>query len=332
MRKRFILYEAHKHEVPGKGEIMKRWTNKIKNKQYGQAMVEFALTLPIFLLAVIGVIELSRFFLVYSSVYTASREAARYGSSVGDGGVTHYMDCDGIRQVAIDTGFFGGVNHIEDEPTPKIDIFFESSPGTKIGKCEDLVEEKNIILGTRLLVDISVKYEPLLTGFVLPDGITVSATNGRTIMKEIVLETTPLPVPLCSDDVKFLGTITNEPNNKTYTVNIKNLSTTAIYQLTAAKIVGFNEKKDINKIYWNNTMIWENKTGTEFPIIDPDSWEEVYDINGNLIFSRLLSSEQTIPIKFEFLKVINKSQLALKFDLTFQNTSRLSQFCTLKWP
>ena len=307
---------------------MGRWMKKIKNKQYGQAMVEFALTLPIFLLAVIGVIELSRFFLVYSSVYTASREAARFGSSVGEDGILHYLDCDGIKKVAADMGSFGGVN---DADPNKIDIYYESSPGVIRGNCGDFIKD-NIILGDRLIVDISVAYKPLLVDLVLPDGIMVSAKNGRTIMKEIELDTTPIPIPLCQDDLMFGGTLSTEPNNKTYTVIVKNVSSTAKYQLSEANIIAFNDKKELQRILWNGVIVWENTGGDEFPEIDPKSWEEVEDAEGNIVFSRLLSSEQSVPVSFEFAKVINKSQLGLQFNLTYQNSSILTKRCTLSWP
>jgi Flp pilus assembly protein TadG len=314
--------------VPGKGEIMGRWMKKIKNKQYGQAMVEFALTLPIFLLAVIGVIELSRFFLVYSSVYTASREAARYGSAAGlvirNGfEIERYRDCEGIKEVAVDTGFFGGVN------TTNVNVYYEATPGSSRESCPS-----DVPLGYRLVVEAQADFTPLIAGFVLPDGITVSARNGRTIMKEIEILATPIPIPLCEDDIMFGGTlpVSQEPNNKTYTVKVKNVSQTAKYQLIEANIIAFNDKKELKTIKWNNVAVWQNTLGDEFPDIDPLSWEEVRDAEGNLVFSRFLSSEQTIPISFEFAKVINKSQLGLSFNLTFQNTSILTKKCTISWP
>jgi hypothetical protein len=47
-------------------------------EQYrAQGMVEFALALPIVLMLMLGVVEFGRLMVTYSSVYTASREAAR---------------------------------------------------------------------------------------------------------------------------------------------------------------------------------------------------------------------------------------------------------------
>lgn len=231
---------------------------KIKNKQYGQAMVEFALTLPIFLLAVIGVIELSRFFLVYSSVYTASREAARFGSSVGEDGILHYLDCDGIKKVAVDMGSFGGVN---DADPNKIDIYYESSPGVIRGNCGDFIKD-NIILGDRLVVDISVEYKPLLVDLVLPDGIMVSAKNGRTIMKEIKLDITPLPTPNCVADVVFSGTLKNPSikDKNIVTINVKNNSLNSYYILDQINNVRWKAETPARYLYyinWGDTNIWK---------------------------------------------------------------------------
>ncbi|HEX2981595.1 MAG TPA: TadE family protein, partial [Anaerolineaceae bacterium] len=52
----------------------------------GQGMVEFALALPIILMVIFGIIEFGRLLLSYSAVFSASREAARYGAAVGDNG------------------------------------------------------------------------------------------------------------------------------------------------------------------------------------------------------------------------------------------------------
>ena len=58
--------------------------SKHKNhKSRGQGLLEFALALPIFLLLVLGVIEFGRLLAVVSSVTTAAREGARYGSASG---------------------------------------------------------------------------------------------------------------------------------------------------------------------------------------------------------------------------------------------------------
>ena len=80
-------------------------------KGRGQGMVEFALALPIFLLLVLGVIEFGRLLMTYSAVFSAAREASRYGAAVGTNplGVPFDHDCDGIRAAAVRVGGLGGV-------------------------------------------------------------------------------------------------------------------------------------------------------------------------------------------------------------------------------
>ena len=60
---------------------MLRKLSEKKERQNAQGMVEFALILPILLLVILGIIEFGRLLFFYSSVTSASREAARYGSA-----------------------------------------------------------------------------------------------------------------------------------------------------------------------------------------------------------------------------------------------------------
>src|SRR5450759_1041110 len=66
--------------------------------QSAQGMVEFALTIPIILLMILGIIEGGRLIFIYSSLAAAGREAARYGAGIGslDSGTILYNDCAGI--------------------------------------------------------------------------------------------------------------------------------------------------------------------------------------------------------------------------------------------
>lgn len=50
-----------------------------KNRQRGQALVEYALLLPIFLLLAMGILDLGRTVYFYSAINNAAREGARYG-------------------------------------------------------------------------------------------------------------------------------------------------------------------------------------------------------------------------------------------------------------
>ena len=75
--------------------------NPTKNK--AQAMVEFAIALPVLLMLLYGLLEVGRLLFTYSSVVNATRQAARYGSTTGvglDGTTPRYQDCAGIKAAA----------------------------------------------------------------------------------------------------------------------------------------------------------------------------------------------------------------------------------------
>lgn len=216
-----------------------------KNKNKAQGMVEFALALPVFLLAVFGVIELSRFFLIYSSVYTASREAARYGSSVGlaaDGFTPHDQDCSGIQRVAKDQGFLAGIN-ISDVTVQvqKLDDNLLTS-GAPVN-CPTQTK-----MGDRILVSITATFQPILG--VIP-VLPITASSSRTIMKEIDMHGTPpptlepaTPVPSPTENVNpYVEIIDDDPPDdgvlvlRDYTSGVKAIN---------ANVVDFNPDNRIH--------------------------------------------------------------------------------------
>jgi Flp pilus assembly protein TadG len=95
-------------------------------KNRAQAMVEFAIALPILLMLLYGILEAGRLLFLYSTVVTASRQAVRYGSAtgVGTGGVPRYQDCAGIRAAANRADF---LNSFDDND---IVITYDSGPNT----------------------------------------------------------------------------------------------------------------------------------------------------------------------------------------------------------
>src|SRR5215207_8136248 len=98
---------------------------KVANgKSSAQAMVEFAIALPILLMLLYGILEAGRFLFIYSSVVTASRQAVRYGSATGQGStaVVRYRDCAGIRQAAQRADY---LNAFEDAD---IHIYYDQGP------------------------------------------------------------------------------------------------------------------------------------------------------------------------------------------------------------
>src|SRR5512140_1271386 len=114
---------------------MNKPSQKPKTKTTAQAMVEFALALPILLLVVYGLLETGRLLFMYASVVTAARQAARYGSASGDNGsgTNYYNDCDGIRAAARRVAF------IQRFTDADISISYDSGPHTPdtadLGSC-----------------------------------------------------------------------------------------------------------------------------------------------------------------------------------------------------
>ena len=98
----------------GMRSLMHEMETMTKRHRKGQGLVEFALVMPIFLTLLMGIVEFGRLMIIYSGAATASREAARYGASVGTSpsGIEHFRDCDGIRATAKN---IAGLTPIEDQ-------------------------------------------------------------------------------------------------------------------------------------------------------------------------------------------------------------------------
>jgi len=343
--KKDLFYIRKYSNVLRKGVIMGRWMKKIKNKQYGQAMAEFALTIPVFLLLIFGVIELSRFFLVYSSVYTASREATRFATSVGSGTTKNYLDCEAIANRAVSSGSFGGVQ-IDD-----ITIFYESSPGTIVASCPDLNEESVPLsgnchngsidcdtnppaeyepqLGHRILVDIGTDFESILG--IVPD-LPIHVENGRTIMMSIVVAKEPEPIDLCDNFVGYDNPTPQEGEENILYVDIENTSEESFFTIHQIMDVDWTVTVDAPKlmeIRWtadeNPIWITDIEEG-RLPIITiPDAgsvdyWKE---------HTRNLIPEATYRLEFVFSQPVDQDDIELSFDLVMQNASLPTDFC---WP
>lgn len=153
----------------------------MKRKDHGQSAVEFALALPVLLAIFVGIFEFGRAIFVLNSVYTASREAVRYGITVGllEDYTPHYLDCDGIEDLAISFGGAGGVSSTD------ISISYDSGPETaSIGTCP--VNPDDLDTGDRLIVQVVGHFTP--AAFVplldLPT-FDITATSRRTLIQEV---------------------------------------------------------------------------------------------------------------------------------------------------
>jgi Flp pilus assembly protein TadG len=156
----------------------------IPKKNVAQAMVEFAIVLPILLLLLYGLLEVGRLLFMYTTVINAGRQAVRYGSAtgIGTGTVLRYQDCTGIRLAANKADYLNAFNHETDD----VKIFWDNGP-------TDAVADRQICtVGTvssswtptnesRLLVYVEGHFNPLVKLVPLPQR-NIKSTSARTIL------------------------------------------------------------------------------------------------------------------------------------------------------
>ena len=160
----------------------------------GQAIVEFAIALPLLLLMLVGIMEVGRMVFMYAMVVNSSRDAVRYASAygksedIGDGNLLKYKYCDGIIDVAQKSGFFLNLQPAD------IVIEYDGGPGVALPggpyECDDTGGEDpdiDVDTGDRVTVTVSADYEPVLS--ILPLGArTFTATSSRTILGIVELD------------------------------------------------------------------------------------------------------------------------------------------------
>ena len=160
--------------------------NKSQFKK-AQAMVEFALVLPILLLVIVGLLEVGRAIFMYSAIFSATREGVRYGSAAGNNlaGNPLYQDCLGIREAAKNAGIL--LNLQDDDIT----IEYDHGPGLGVfASCADadgLDESVDVLSGDRIIVTIEAAYAPMVPLFVPLTPRTINASSARTITGVITI-------------------------------------------------------------------------------------------------------------------------------------------------
>jgi Flp pilus assembly protein TadG len=151
--------------------------NKLKERHWGQGMVEFGLALPVILFIVLGLIEASRLIFFWAMVTTASREGARYASTL-----LQFDDCTGIEGATLNPGQFVGMT------AANVTISYDKGPGTSTYSTCSALNPTVVVLGDRVNVTATTTYTPG-AGFVSPPfaPISITSTTSRTIAKEIQL-------------------------------------------------------------------------------------------------------------------------------------------------
>ncbi len=172
-----------------------------------QAMVEFALALPIFLLAVYGLLEVGRLVFMYAAVTSASREGARYASAWGivdSVGHQQYQNCAGIRSAARQVGFLlnlsGTTNtnikiYFDDETpvqTPPVSLHeYCTTTGLAIDTGIGPGSTYPVNTGDRVVVTVTATYSPILRFFLPLTQQTITTTTSRTVTGQIDLAPPP---------------------------------------------------------------------------------------------------------------------------------------------
>ena len=170
---------------------MFRKKQSTENKAPGaraQAIVEFAIALPILLAVLIGIFEVGRYVFIYSGVTNASRSASRYASAVGltnsvvsgDTNYYHkYVYCAGITKAATEAAFL--------VPSSNLTVDISYTYGANTINCDAASGEDTDVLnagittGDRVTVVVTASYSPILK--LLPiQGRDIVSTSSRTIL------------------------------------------------------------------------------------------------------------------------------------------------------
>ena len=149
-------------------------------RERGATIVEAAVAVLVIFMLIFGMFEFGRFLIINATVTNASREAARYATTSGDGlgGVPRYADCDGMRAAAKELGVLG-------TPTDgQITLEYDEGPGDPVFlTCAgSTVTPGEIETGDRIVVTVAVPFNTAIPLFdQLLDNSMISVQTIRTI-------------------------------------------------------------------------------------------------------------------------------------------------------
>ena len=164
---------------------MFKFRNPPKYRSPAQAMVEFALALPILLLVVYGLLEAGRLLFTYASVVTAARQAARYGSATGltPANVSYYKDCTGIRAAAKRVAFINRINDADINITYDHGLDGSGNPRPFKGNFPACWNNNTVISnGDRIRVQVSSQWSPIVRIIPSWTGFMITSQSNRTLL------------------------------------------------------------------------------------------------------------------------------------------------------
>jgi uncharacterized repeat protein (TIGR01451 family) len=148
-------------------------------RSLGQAVVELALILPIFLLLIAGAVDLGRLFYAYLAIVNASKEGALYGASnpVCDTAAVCRDPQNVVWHVQSEAG------NLEDSSgaplTPTITCLAAGSPIGDLSNCHDGYTY-------RVTVDYNFRLITPILGSVFGRGLTLHAESEATVLNKAV--------------------------------------------------------------------------------------------------------------------------------------------------
>lgn len=134
----------------------------------GQSLVEFALVLPIFLLIVVAIVDVGRGVFAYNSVTNGAREAARLAIVNQD---QTSVQTRGVSQTAI-----------AETATPNITVSYRL-PTPNADPAANAVCNPRAV-GCIAVVTFQTTFQPvtpIISGFLFPSGVTLTATSTMPI-------------------------------------------------------------------------------------------------------------------------------------------------------
>ncbi|HEX3051064.1 MAG TPA: TadE/TadG family type IV pilus assembly protein [Aggregatilineaceae bacterium] len=162
------------------------------SRQQGQALVEFALTIPILLFVIFGTIDLAHLMFAYTQVIDAARQGVRYGIVSGlDGNNPQYLNCSGIQQTAKKLPGLVNMSNV------RVNVSYEASNGGESVSCGSVTQSQLMDTNRNVLVvQVSGSVAPITPVFgIFANQFDFSYTSRRTILFEGTAYTSDWPEP-----------------------------------------------------------------------------------------------------------------------------------------
>jgi Flp pilus assembly protein TadG len=148
----------------------RRWPFSRKQRTRGQALMEFALVIPIFLLIVVALFDLGRAVFAYNTLTNAAREGARFAI------VNQYQPYIVARAKS--------ATQIVELDDPSVSVTFwqvatDGTPDTTLPQCID-----RVAVGCLAVVKFEATYRPItpfISNILFKNGVTFTASSQLSV-------------------------------------------------------------------------------------------------------------------------------------------------------